>query len=35
MMLKRFWKDGIVAINKAHIRQTRPERLQKIVLTEG
>lgn len=35
MMLKRFQRDGIVAIDKAHIRLLRPGRLQEIVLTEG
>ncbi|CAA2107040.1 CRP-like cAMP-activated global transcriptional regulator [Methylobacterium bullatum] len=35
MMLKRFQQDGIVAVDKAHIRLLRPGRLQEIVLTEG
>ncbi|GJE29323.1 Crp/Fnr family transcriptional regulator [Methylobacterium organophilum] len=35
MMLKRFQREGIVAIDKAHIRLTRPARLHEIVLTEG
>lgn len=35
MMLKRFQREGIVAIDKAHIRLLRPGRLQEIVLTEG
>ncbi len=35
MMLKRFQREGIVAIDKAQIRLLRPGRLQEIVLTEG
>ncbi|MCJ2036483.1 Crp/Fnr family transcriptional regulator [Methylobacterium sp. J-068] len=35
MMLKRFQREGIVAVDKAHIRLLRPGRLQEIVLTEG
>ncbi len=35
MMLKRFQREGIIAIDKSHIRLTKPGRLQEIVLTEG
>lgn len=35
MMLKRFQREGIVAVDKTHIRLLRPGRLQEIVLTEG
>lgn len=35
MMLKRFQQDGIIVIDKSHIRLTRPGRLQEILLTEG
>jgi len=35
MMLKRFQRDGVITINKAHIRLIRPDRLREIVLTEG
>lgn len=33
--LKRFQREGIVAVDKAHIRLLRPGRLQEIVLTDG
>ncbi|GEP10107.1 CRP-like cAMP-activated global transcriptional regulator [Methylobacterium gnaphalii] len=35
MMLNRFRREGIIAIDKSHIRLTRPDRLKDIVLTEG
>ncbi|GBU17794.1 MULTISPECIES: Crp/Fnr family transcriptional regulator [Methylobacterium] len=35
MMLKRFQREGVIAIDRAHIRLVRPGRLQEIVLTEG
>lgn len=35
MMLKRFQREGVIAIDTTHIRLTRPGRLQEIVLTEG
>lgn len=35
MMLKRFQRAGIIAIDKSHIRLTMPGRLQEIVLTAG
>lgn len=35
MMLKRFQRDGVITIDKSHIRLMRPGRLQEIVLTEG
>jgi CRP/FNR family transcriptional regulator, cyclic AMP receptor protein len=34
IMLRRFQREGIIAIDKHHIRLMRPERLQDIVLTE-
>ena len=33
MMLKRFRRDGIVVVDKAHIRLTRPDRLRDLVLS--
>ncbi|MCE4224082.1 Crp/Fnr family transcriptional regulator [Methylobacterium sp. C25] len=35
MMLKRFQREGVIAIDSHHIRLVRPGRLQEIVLTEG
>jgi CRP/FNR family transcriptional regulator, cyclic AMP receptor protein len=35
MMLNRFRREGVIAIDRAHIRLVRPGRLQEIVLTQG
>ncbi len=35
MMLKRFHKDGLVAVDASGIRILRPERLQEMVFAEG